>query len=77
VNLLLPQNRTGVLRAVTPVSIHDDRYVDLAVELDGESGPPAVGRLGAADCPEGLAPGDRVVVRFVMGVMTRATRETA
>ena len=54
---------------MTPVSIHGDRYVDLAIALEGDAGPPVVGRVGADDCPESLAPGERVSVRFTMGVM--------
>lgn len=73
-SLLLPQNRAGAVRAATPISIHDDRYVDFVIALDGEPGPAAIGRLGAGDCPEALVPGDRVTVRFVMGVMVRVTR---
>lgn len=77
VSLLLPQTRAGVVRSATPLSIHGDRYVDLAVTLEGDGGPPVVGRVSASDCPEALAPGDRVSVRFTMGVMVRVTRETA
>ena len=73
-SLLLPQTRTGTVRAVMPIDIHGDRYVDLTVELDGESGPPARGRVGASDCAPGLASGDRVSVRFTMGVMVRVER---
>ena len=76
-NLLLPQSRAGTVRSATPVSIHDDRYVDLAVTLDGDATPALTGRLSVGDCPKDLAPGDRVSVRFVMGVMVRASRESA
>jgi hypothetical protein len=76
-SLLLPQNRAGALQSATPVSIHGDRYVDVAVSLDGDAGPATTGRLGAGDCAEALAPGERVVVRFVMGVIVRVTREQA
>lgn len=74
-SLLLPQTRAGTVRSATPVSIHGDRYVDLMVALDGEASAPVVGRLGADACPESLAPGDRVSVRFTLGVMVRAARE--
>ena len=47
------------------------------VALEGEGDAPVVVRLGAADCPEGLSPGDRVMVRFTMGVMVRVAREVA
>ena len=73
-SLLLPHTRDGTVRSASPVSIHGDRYVDVAVALEGESGPPVVGRLGAQECPAGLAPGERVNVRFTMGVMVRVTR---
>lgn len=75
VNLLLPQTRLGTVRSATPVSIHGDRYVDLAIALEGDPDPPVVGRVGATDCPESLAPGERVSVRFTMGVMVRVARE--
>jgi hypothetical protein len=75
VSLLLPQTRAGTVRSATPVSIHGDRYVDLAIAVDGEAGPPVVGRLGAESCPESLAPGERVSVRFTLGVMVRVARE--
>jgi len=75
VSLLLPQTRTGTVRSVTPVSIHGDRYVDLVIALDDADGPPVAGRIGANECPESLAPGARVRVRFVMGVMVQVTRE--
>jgi len=75
VSLLLPQTRTGVVRSATPVSIHGDRYMDVAIALDDEAGPPVVGRVGADDCPAGLAAGERVSARFMMGVMVRVARE--
>jgi len=75
VNLLLPQTRAGTVRSATPVSIHGDRYVDLVIALEGEASPPVVGRVGAENCPESLAPGERVSVRFTIGVMMRVARE--
>jgi hypothetical protein len=74
VSLLLPQTRAGVVRSVTPVSIHGDPYVDLVIALEGTE-PPVVGRVGADDCPESLMPGERVSVRFIVGVMVRVARE--
>lgn len=74
-SLLLPQNRAGVVVSATPVNIHGDRYVDVAIALDGDSGPALSGRLGVGDCPDALAPGERVSVRFIMGVMVRVGRE--
>jgi hypothetical protein len=75
VSLLLPQTRVGTVQSATHVSIHGDRYVDLAIMLEGATGPPVVGRVGATDCPDALMPGERVSVRFTMGVMVRVARE--
>ena len=75
VNLLLPQTRAGTVRSATPLSIHGDRYVDLVIVLEGDVGPPVVGRVGAENCPESLAPGECVSVRFTLGVMVRVARE--
>lgn len=79
-SLLLPQERAGTVRATRPVDIHGDRYVDLSVELDDPAGggaAPSTGRISAGECPADLAPGDRVSVRFVMGVMVRVSRTPA
>ena len=73
-SLLLPQTRTGTVERATPLDIHGDRYVDVNVALDGDAGPPARGRVGAGECAESLAPGERVSVRFTLGVMTRVER---
>jgi hypothetical protein len=79
VSLLLPQSRAGTVLDLRPVDIHGDRYVDVHVALDdAEPGrAPQTGRVSASECPADLKPGDRVTVRFVMGVMTRVVREGA
>lgn len=73
-SLLLPQTRAATVRGVRPVDIHGDRYVDLDLAIDGADAP-FTGRVAAGECAEGLVPGERVQVRFVMGVATRVTRE--
>ena len=73
-SFLLPQTRTGVVVSVRPVDLHCDRYVDLAVAVEGDGTPASTGRISAMDCPTDLQPGDRVAVRFTMGVMTRVER---
>ena len=73
-NLLLPQTRSGTIRSTRAVDIHGDRYVDVAVALDDRAEEPVTGRVGAMECPADLAPGERVQVRFTMGVITRVTR---
>jgi hypothetical protein len=56
------------------VDIHGDRWVDLAIEFDDAPGAPVSGRVAAGECPAGLAPGERVRARLVMGMMTRVDR---
>jgi hypothetical protein len=73
-SLLLPQTRTGTVRQMRPVDIHGDRYVDVVVALDEPGAEPVTGRVSAMECPPDLAPGERVSVRFTMGVMTRVSR---
>jgi hypothetical protein len=75
VSLPVPQTRAGGVRSVTPVCIHGDRHVDLVIALDGDAGPPVVGRVGAENCPKNLAPRDRGSVRFTMGVIVRVARQ--
>ncbi len=74
VSLLLPQSRAGTVRALTPVNIHGDRYVDVALALDAEPQHPVSGRVSASECPADLAVGHRVEARFVMGVMVKLVR---
>ena len=73
-SLLLPQTRTGTLQSVRLVDIHGDRWVDVAVALEDPGAAPVTGRVSAMECPPDLKPGERVSIRFTMGVMTRITR---
>lgn len=73
-SFLLPQTRTGVVASVRGVDLHGDRYIDLAVAVEGDGAPTMTGRISAMDCPGDLEVGDRVAVRFTMGVMTRVER---
>lgn len=73
-NLLLPQTRTGTVTSARLVDIHGDRWVDVAVALDGAGDAPAQGRVSATECPPDLKSGERVSVKFTMGVMTRVQR---
>jgi hypothetical protein len=61
-SFLLPQTHTGTVASARIADIHGDRYVDLAVTIEGA--PMATGRVS-------------VSVRFTMGVMTRVERAEA
>jgi hypothetical protein len=73
-SMLLPQERPATVRAARLVDLHGDRYVDLALTPEGTDGLELVGRVHATDCPTDLAPGERVTVKLVMGVMTAVAR---
>ena len=72
-SFLLPQERAGAVQASRMVDIHGDRWLDLLVTFDGDTEARTL-RIGAGDCPADLAAGDRVTVRFVMGVATAVRR---
>ena len=73
-SLLLPQDRIGTVRAARALDIHGDRYVDVSIDLDDAGSASQRGRIAASECPAELVPGDRVSIRFVMGVMVKVTR---
>jgi len=69
-SFLLPREVSGTVRGVRAVDIHGDRYLDLSVMFDESPGVAWTGRVAAGECPAGLAPGQRVTVKLVMGVAT-------
>ncbi len=73
-SFLLPQDRLATLERVQPVDIHGDRYLDLALRYDGDDAGARMARVSRSECPDGLAAGERVQVRIVMGVVTRVAR---
>lgn len=73
-SFLLPQEKSGTLRAVRAADIHGDRYVDVSVEFDDPAGETRKGRVPVSECPADLVVGERVNVRFMMGVMVKVTR---
>jgi hypothetical protein len=73
-SLLLPQEVAAIVRAARALDIHGDRYVDVTVTTEEAPEAPRTGRVPASECPPDLAPGDRVRVKFVMGVMVKITR---
>jgi hypothetical protein len=73
-SLLLPQTRAGTVRSAHVVDIHGDRYVDVSVALD-DVGQSVTGRVPAMECPPDLKPGERVSLRFTMGVITKVSLE--
>jgi len=73
-NYLLPQERPGTLKALQALDLHSDHYLDVWVEFDEPAGETRRGRLPVSECPTDLVAGERVSVRFVMGVMVKVAR---
>lgn len=74
-SFLLPQDRMATVARMQPVDIHGDRYFDLSLVYEGDEATGArMARVGRSECPQGLAAGERVSVRIVMGVVTRVAR---
>lgn len=75
-SMLLPQTRTGVVVSSAPVDIHGDRFFDVTLAFDGANPDeaPLTSRVSATECPAGLAVGERVAARLVLGIITRITR---
>jgi len=76
VNFLLPQERSGTLREVRAVDIHSDHYLDVWVVFDEPTGETRRARVPVSECPTDLVAGDRVSVKFVMGVVVKVARTT-
>lgn len=63
----------GRVKSLRPFSLHGLTYWDIAVELD--DGRIEEARLGAEGVPEGLQPGDRVLVRRAAMMIIGLERE--
>lgn len=71
-SFLLPQDRFATVDRMQSVDIHGDRYFDLALVYEGDvADGTRLARVSQSECPAGMAAGDRVSVRIVLGVVTR------
>ena len=73
-SFLLPQTIEAMVTSARPLSIHGDLYVDLLLVPAGHEDAPVSARIAAGECPAALQPGERVLARIVMGVVTRVDR---
>jgi len=67
--------RTAVVADVQPYEVHGSRHMTVALAF--ADGTFAQAQLGAESVPEGLAPGDPVVVKFAMSVVVALERPPA
>ena len=72
---MLQGSRDGLLRKVQPISIHGQISWDVYyTDADDPEGPVATARVGPESMDRGLAPGDRIRLHYVLGVVTDVTR---
>jgi len=65
-------DRTGTVVEVRPFAIHGVPHVDVTIAW--RDGGTATARLGAESVPDGLRPGDPVIVRTAMNVVVALER---
>jgi len=61
----------GTLLAVQQVDIHGARFWDIAYHLDAAPGETRQGRIGLESAYDAPAPGDKVTLHQVLGVLTK------
>jgi hypothetical protein len=64
-----------VVADVQPYEVHGSRHMTVALAF--ADGTFAQAQLGAESVPEGLQPGDPVIVKFAMSVVVALERPTA
>jgi hypothetical protein len=73
---MLNGSRPGIIQRIQPVSIHGQISLDLYYSDPDEPDAQArVARIGEESVPRGLEPGDRVMVHYMLGVVTNVTRD--
>jgi hypothetical protein len=72
---MLKGSREGIVRRIQPVSIHGQISLDVQYVLpEDPNGQIQVARLGPEAVENGIEPGDRVMVEFLLGVATSVRR---
>jgi hypothetical protein len=72
---MLHGSRVAVLRKVQPISVHGQISLDVHyVDPDDDTEQVRVARIGPEAMAKGLEAGDRVILDFVLGVVTNVKR---
>ena len=73
---MLKGSKSGLIRKVQPVSIHGQISLDVFfADPNDPDGQVSVARIGPESVPRGLEPGDRVMLHYMIGVVTSITRD--
>jgi len=72
---VLKGSRVAILRKTQPVSIHGQVSIDVYFsDADDPDGPVSVARVGDESVPRDLEPGDRIELKYLMGVVTEVRK---
>jgi hypothetical protein len=73
---MLKGSRPGIVQRIQPVSIHGQISLDLYFsDPDEPDAQVRVARVGEESVPRGIEPGDRVVLHYMLGVVTHVTHD--
>ena len=67
---MLKGSKEGVLHRLQPISIHGQLSYDVHYTSDDDPDQPHVARVGTESVAQGLQPGDRIRLDFLVGVVT-------
>jgi hypothetical protein len=75
---MLKGSRDAVLKKIQPISVHGQISLDVQYIYEDEDGEQIrVARVGPEAVEQGLDPGDRITLDFLMGVVTHVRRSSA
>ena len=75
---MLKGTREVVVTKVQPVSIHGQISLDVSFVIpDDPQSQVSLARIGPESVPKGLEAGDRVVLHYMVGVVTSITRPSS
>ena len=72
---MLKGTRKGIVNRIQPISIHGQMSFDVFwVDPEDPEGEIRHARVGAEATPRHLEPGDRVIMHYLMGMVTEITK---
>ena len=72
---MLKGTRTAVVNRIQPISIHGQVSLDVFwTDPDDPEQELRHARVGDESVPLGMAPGDRVTLHYLMGIVTKITK---
>jgi hypothetical protein len=72
---MLKGTRPVIVKKIQPVSIHGQLSLDVYfVDAEEPEGQVSLARIGQESVPRDIEPGDRVVLHYMVGVVTSITK---